>query len=137
LLQGHWTHRHTETFISQLAFGFSHASPTDTLQHGLTIPSYTRLFTGELTGAAPIESDAALSRFSMMGQTQFSRNTGKSWRHQLHFGVDLEDSLGTEERRVFAGVQLFLFPATSGWEVAEFNSPSHAMQRLRELSFFS
>ena len=137
VLQGHWTHRHSDTSISNLSFGFSHSSPTDTLHHGMTIPSYTRLFTGEMTGAAPLESDSALSRFSMVGQIQFFRSTGTRWRHQVHAGFDLEESLATEERRVFGGVQLFMFPSTSASEVAEFNSPSHAMQRLRDRSFFA
>jgi hypothetical protein len=120
-----------------LSFGFSHSSPTDTLQHGVTSPSYTRLFTGEITGSAPLESDSALSRFSLLAQSQFFRRTTGNWQHQLLAGADLEESLATEEKRMFNGLQLFLFPGISPAEVAEFNTPSHAMQRLRELSFFA
>jgi len=137
LLQGHWVHRHSDRSIAELSFGFSHSSPTDTLQHGVTTPSYTRLFTGEITGSAPLESDSALSRFSLLGQTQTFRTNGNRWSQQLLAGFDLEESLATEERRMFNGLQLFLFPGTAPAEVAEFNTPSHAMQRLRELSFFA
>ncbi len=137
LLQGHWMHRHSYRSISELSFGFSHSSPTDTLQHGVTTPSYARLFTGQITGSAPLESDAALSRFSLLGQAQAFRSTGNNLQHQLFAGVDLEQSLATEEKRMFNGLQLFLFPGTSPFEVAEFNTPSHAMQRLREFSFFA
>src|SRR5207247_2009731 len=83
------------------------------------------------------ESDSALSRFSLLGQTQTFRMNGKRWSHQLLAGFDAEESLATEEKRMFNGLQLFLFPGTSPAEVAEFNTPSHAMQRLRELSFFA
>lgn len=137
LLHGHWTHRYSSRSSSELSFGFSHSSPTDTLQHGMVTPSYIQLFTGKMTGAAPLESDAALSRFSLLGQTQSFRNSGGNWSHEFQLGFDLEESLATEERRVFNGIQLFLFPGTVPAEVAEFNSPSHAMQRLRELSFFA
>ena len=136
LVQGHWTHRRSDRSVWDLSFGFSHASPTDTLQAGITKPNYTRLFTGEMTGAAPIESDSALSRFSVQGQMQSILSTARGWRHQLSFGFDLEESLATEEQRVFQGLNLFLFPAYAPIEVAEFSSPSHAQQRLRELSFF-
>src|SRR5437016_5470847 len=136
VLQGHWVHRHSDRSISELSFGFSHSSPTDTLQHGVTTPSYTRLFSGEVTGSAPLESDAALSRFSFAGQTASIRNRGK-WQHQWFAGADLEESLATEEKRMFNGMQLFLFPDDTPFEIAEFNTPSHAMQRLRELSFFA
>src|SRR5262249_25987848 len=137
LLQGHWTHRYDGRTVSDLRFGFSHSSPTDTLQRGITSPSYTRLFADDESGAAPLESDSALSRFSLSGQTEFLRDTGTNWQHQIHIGGDLEESLATEERRVFGGIRLFLFPGTTPPEVAEFNSPSHAMQRLREFSFFA
>jgi hypothetical protein len=137
LLQGHWTHRYDGRTVSDLRFGFSHSSPTDTLQHGITTPSYTKLFTDEESGAAPMESDSALSRFSLSGQAEFLLNSGANWQHQIHIGGDLEESLSTEELRVFGGIQLFLFPGTTPSEVAEFNSPSHAMQRLREFSFFA
>ena len=135
LLHGHWVHRYSDKSISELSFGFSHSSPTDTLQHGVTSPSYTRLFTGEITGSAPLESDSALSRFSVLGHAQSFRTAG-NLQHQLLAGGDLERSLATEEKRVFNGLQLFLFPDGSPAEVAEFDTPSHAMQRLRELSFF-
>jgi hypothetical protein len=137
LLQGHWMHRYDARTASDLRFGFSHSSPTDTLHHGITTPSYTKLFTNEESGAAPMESDSALSRVSLSGQTEFLRNAGTNWRHQIHIGGDLEESLATEERRVFGGIQLFLFPGTTPSEVAEFDSPSHAMQRLREFSLFA
>src|SRR5204863_3643935 len=71
------------------------------------------------------------------GQTPTFRTNGKRWSQQLLAGFDLEESLATEERRTFNGLQLFLFPGTAPAEVAEFNTPSHAMQRLRELSFFA
>jgi hypothetical protein len=132
LLQGHWVHRYNERSVAELVFGFSHSSPTDTLQHGVSAPSSTRLFTGEVTGSAPLETDSALSRFSLFGQMQSFRS-----RHQLSAGLDLEESLATEEKRMFNGLQLFLFPGDTPSEVAEFNTPSHAMQRLRELSFFA
>jgi hypothetical protein len=135
LVQGHWTHRRSERSVWELSFGFSHASPTDTLQAGITKPNYTRLFAGEMTGAAPIESDSALSRFSAQGQMQSFLGTSRGRRHQLSFGFDLEESLATEEQRVFQGLNLFLFPGHAPTRVAEFNSPSHAKQRLRELSF--
>jgi hypothetical protein len=136
LLQGHWIHRDDGGTVSDVRFGFSHSSPTDTLHHGISTPSYTTLFTDEESGAAPMESDSALSRFSLSGQTEF-RNTGTSWQRQIGIGGDLEESLATEERRVFGGVQLFLFPGATPSEVAEFNSPSHAMQRLHEFSLFA
>src|SRR5207249_753452 len=99
--------------ISELSFGFSNSSPTDTLQHGVTAPSYTRLFTGEIRGSAPLESDSALSRFSLLGQTQAFRTGARRWSHQLLAGFDLEESLATEEKRTFNGLQLFLFPGTA------------------------
>src|SRR5262249_36227986 len=80
--------------------------------------------------------DAALSRFSLVGQTESVRGRGRL-KHQVLAGVDLEESLATEEKRMFNGLQLYLFPDTVSAQVAEFNTPSHAMQRLRELSFFA
>ena len=136
LVQGHLTHRRSDRSVWELSLGFSHASPTDTLQAEITKPNYSRLFTGEMTGAAPVESDSALSRFSLQGQMQSFLSTSRGWRHQLSSGFDLEESLATEEQRVFQGLNMFLFPANTPSEVAEFNSPSHAKQRLRELSFF-
>ena len=109
----------------------------DTLQAGITKPNYTQLFTGEMTGAAPVESDSAFSRFSITGESHMFRNPSGQWRHGLEFGTGLEESLATEERRVFEGLNLFLFPAKVPSMVEEFNSPSHAMQRLRELSFYA
>jgi hypothetical protein len=137
LIQGHWTRRQSERSMLDVAFGFSHSSPTDTLQAGITGPNYTRLFTGEMTGAAPVESDSALSRFSLRGQMQTLRGSTTGMRHLLVFGMDLEESLATEEQRVFQGLNLLLFPDREPSEVEEFNSPSHAMQRLRELSVFA
>ncbi len=136
LIQGHWNHWHSNSLVWDLNFGFSHGSPTDTLQAGITKPNYTQLFTGEMTGAAPVESDSALSRFSLLGQAQAYRG-GSRWNHQLAFGFDFEESLATEERRVYEGLNLFLYPGTEPSEVVEFNSPSHAKQRLRELSFYA
>ncbi len=137
LVQGHWTHRRGNSQIWDLSVGFSHASPTDTLQAGITKPSYLRLFTGETTGAAPVESDSALSRFSLLGQGQFFLGVSGAWRHQLALGFDLEESLATEEQRVYRGLNLFLFPGNTPAEVAEYNSPSHAKQRLREFSGYA
>jgi hypothetical protein len=136
LVQGHWTHRRGNNLTWDLSFGFSHASPTDTLQAGMTQPSYTRLFTGEMRGAAPIESDSALSRFSLLGHAQTFGSISVDVRHRLEFGFDIEESLSTEEQRVYQGLNVFLFPGDAPSEVAEFNSPSHAKQRLRELSLF-
>jgi hypothetical protein len=135
-VQGHWTHRRSDRSLWGLNLGFSHASPTDTLQAGITRPNYAQLFTGEMAGAAPVESDSALSRFSISGQMQTIRDTPKKLRHRLEFGFDLEESLATEEQRVYQGLNLLFFPTNIPSLVAEFNSPSHAMQRLRELSFF-
>ncbi len=137
LVQGHWTRRQSDRTVWDIAFGFAHSSPTDTLQAGITRPNYTRLFTGEMTGAAPVESDSALSRFSLRGQMQTIRRFPASRQHLLALGFDLEESLATEEQRVFQGLDLFLYPGNAPSEVAEFNTPSHAMQRLRELSFFA
>ena len=136
MLQGHWTHRYDTGTVSDMRFSFSHSSPTHTLHHGISTPSYTKLFTDEESGAAPVESDSALSRFSLSGQTEFL-NTGPNWQRRIHIGGDLEESFATEELRVFGGVQLFLFPGTTPSEVAEFNSPSRAMQRLREFSLLA
>ena len=137
LIQGHWTRRQNERSLLDVAFGFSHSSPTDTLQAGITGPNYTRLFTGEMTGAAPAETDSAISRFSLRGQMQAFRGSAAGLRHVLAFGLDLEKAMATEERRVFEGLNLFLFPDREPSEVEQFNSPSHAMQRLREFSFFA
>jgi len=134
LLHGHWTHRRSDQAIAGLSFGFSHSSPTDTLQRGTTRPSTTRLFTGEAAGSAPLESDAALSRFSLSGWMRGFPERRNNWQHHFNLGFDLEESLATVEQRVFQSVQLFLFPGNSASEVAEFNTPSHAMQRLREFS---
>ena len=134
LVHGHWTHRARDGSLWSLKAGFSHASPTDTLQAGVTAPNTTRLFTEEMTGAAPLETDSALSRFSLLGQGQILKDLARYGRHHLFFNVDLEESLATEDHRVFKGHRLFLYPETAPSEVAEFNSPSHAKQRLRELS---
>jgi hypothetical protein len=135
-VQGHWTHRASERSLWGLNLGFSHASPTDTLQAGITRASYTQLFTGEMTGAAPLESDSALSRFSIAGQLQTLQNTAGNWHHLFDFGIGLEESLATEEQRVFEGLNVYFFPANVPSMVEEFNSPSHAKQRLREFSLF-
>jgi hypothetical protein len=137
LLQGHWNHRHSDGSVSDLRFGFSRSSPKDTFQHGITSPSVTQLFTGEESGAAPMESDSAFSRVSLSAQTELLRSMGPNWQHQIHIGGDLERSVATEELRVFDGVQLFLFPGATGAEVAEFNSPGRTTQHLNELSLFA
>jgi hypothetical protein len=137
LAQGHWTHRSSDRSVYDLSFGFSRASPDDRFQAGITRPNYTRLFTGEMTGAAPFESQATRSRFSLLGQVQTIQKTSKNWQHQLAFGFDLEESFATEEQRVFQDLRLFTFPAGVPPMIAEFNVPSHARQRLRELSFFA
>jgi hypothetical protein len=137
LLHGHWTHRRSDRTVGGLSFGFSHSSPTDTLQRGSTRSGYTHLFTDEITGSAPLESDSALSRFSTSGWMESLRQSKHDFQHHLHLGFNAEESLATEERRAFQSLQLFLFPGNAPSEVAELNTPSHAMQRLRELSFFA
>jgi hypothetical protein len=115
--------------------GFSHASPTDTFQHGITEANRTQLFTGEMSGAAPLESDSARSRFSLAGR-------GEAWvrfarrLHQLDVGVDLEESKATEERRVFGDFIQLYYPQGVPSEVIEYNTTSHTKLRLRELSIY-
>src|SRR5439155_23772700 len=106
LLHGHWRHRQSSRSIAGLSFGFSHSSPTDTLQRGTTRPSTTRLFTGEAAGSAPLESDAALSRFSLSGWMRTFPERRNNWQHHFNLGFDLEESLATVEERVFQSVQL-------------------------------
>jgi hypothetical protein len=135
VVQGHWTHDRRSNLIWQVHGGFSHSSPTDTLQHGVAEANRTELFTGELAGAAPIESDSARSRFSLIGQ-------GQAWRsflrrqHQLDFGVDLEESKSTEERRILGDFVQLYYPLGVPVEVVEYDTPSHTKQRLRELSVY-
>ena len=135
VVQGHWTHYRSSDFMWQVLGGFSHASPTDTIQRGVNDAARIDLFTGNLAGAAPLESDSARSRFSLVGQGQ-RRLDYLSWAHLLDFGFDLEESKSTEERRVLDGFQQLYFPAAVPSEVIEYNSPSHSKQRLRELSFY-
>ena len=135
VVQGHWIHRRSPATTCELGFGFSHSSPTDTYPSGITEPNRTQLFTGEMTGAAPVESDSARTRFSLTGQAQ-------SWQrlfggqHLLSFGVDLEESLATEARRVFGDIQMLFFPPNVPAEVIEYNTPSRPQYRLREFSLF-
>ncbi|MBZ5496895.1 MAG: carboxypeptidase regulatory-like domain-containing protein [Acidobacteriia bacterium] len=135
VVQGHWTHYQGGDLVWQVLGGFSHSSPTDTLQHGIAAASRIQLFTGETAGAAPLESDSARSRFSLAGQ-------GEAWRrflgrqHQLDFGLDLEESKSTEERRIFGDFQQLYYPFGVPAEVVEYNTPSHSKQRLRELSLY-
>src|SRR3989442_12340658 len=88
-------------------------------------------------GSAPLESDSALSRFSTSGWLQSLRQSTHEFQHHLNLGFNVEEALATEERHAFQSLQLFLFPGNSPSQVAELNTPSHAMQRLRELSFFA
>jgi hypothetical protein len=135
VVQGHWTRYQSSDLVWQVLGGFSHSSPTDTFQHGISEPNRTQLFTGEMAGAAPLESDSARSRFSLAGQ-------GQVWpryfpgRHQLEFGFDLEESKSTEERRVFGDYRQLYYPRDVPVEVIQYNTPSHTKQRLRELSFY-
>lgn len=137
VLHGHWAHRrHSET-VWQLRGGFSHTSPTDTFLRGTTEPNRTQLFTGEMTGAAPVEADSARSRFSLMGQAQLWRQTlAGRMQHLIDLGIDLEESLATEDRRVFKDVQLLFFPSSVPVQVIQYNTPSRTKYRLREYSVF-
>jgi hypothetical protein len=135
VVQGHWTHYQGNNLVWQVHGGFSHASPTDTFQHGITEANRTQLFTGEMSGAAPLESDSARSRFSLAGW-------GEAWvrfarrQHQLDFGVDLEESKATEERRLFGDFIQLYYPQGVPSEVIEYNTTSHTKLRLRELSIY-
>jgi hypothetical protein len=137
VLQGHWTHWRNPETIWQLGFGFSHTSPTDTFLHGTNEPNRTQLFTGEMTGAAPVESDSARSRFSLLGQGQSRRHVlSDNWNHLLYFGFELDKSLATEARRVFEDVGLLFFPADVPAQVIQYNTPVLPKYRLREFSLF-
>jgi len=135
VVQGHWTHYRSGDLVWQVLGGFSHSSPTDTLQHGVAEANRTQLFTGGMAGAAPLESDSARSRFSLMGQ-------GQAWlsflrrQHQMDFGLDLEESKSTEERRIFGDFEQLYYPLGVPVEVIEYDTPSHTKQRLRELSIY-
>ncbi len=135
-VHGHWTHRRSDRSFLDMSIGFSRSAPAGTLQSGVKMPSTEHLFTGELAGAAPIELTSSLSRLSARGMVQIYRPGTKGRQHFVTFGFDLEESWTGEERRVFQDVNLFLFPGNTPSEVAEFDSPSHTMQRLRELSLF-
>ncbi len=135
VVQGHWTHYLNGDFNWEVLGGFSHSSPTDTIQRGVNDAARIDLFSGDLGGAAPLESDSARSRFSLVGKGQ-RRLAHRGLSQLLDFGVDLEESKSTEERRVLGGVQQLYFPAGVPSEVIEFNSPSHSKQRLRELSIY-
>jgi hypothetical protein len=133
--QGHWTRYHGSDLVWQVLGGFSHSSPTDTLQHGVTEANRTQLFTRGMAGAAPLESDSARSRFSLVGQGQGWRSFLRL-RHQLDFGLDLEESKSTEERRVYGDFLQLYYPLGVPVEVIEYDTPSHTKQRLRELSLY-
>ena len=135
VVQGRWTRYRGNGLVWQVLGGFSHSSPTDTLQHGVAEASRIQLFSGEVAGAAPLESDSARSRFSLIGQGQ-ALGGFSGIRHQLDFGLDLEESKSTDERRVFGNLQQIYYPSGVPAEVIEYNSPSHSKQRLRDLSLY-
>jgi len=137
VVQGHWSHRQTPETVWQLRFGFSHASPTDTFLHGVSEPSRIQLFTGQTTGAAPVEADSARSRFSLTGQGQSWRHLfGNDWNHLLDFGFDVEKSLATEARRIVKDIQLIYFPTDVPAQIIQYNTPTLPKYRLREYSLF-
>src|SRR5215471_3864485 len=137
VIQGHWIHRQSAESAFELGFGFSHASPSDTFQRGITTsPSSVQLSSGRLGGAAPLESDAARSRFSLLGQGEVLRRSPGRLQHLLNFGLDVEEALDTESLRVFEDVQELFFPAGVPSEVIEFNTPSLTRQRLRDVSAY-
>ncbi len=135
IVQGHWTHYHSPATVWEIGGGFSHSSPTDTFLHGVNEPNQTQMFTGEMKGAAPLESDSARSRFSLLGLGQTScRLLSDRWTHWLSYGADLEESKATEDHRVFQDVQLLFYPEGVPAEVVEYNTPSRTKYRLREFS---
>ncbi|HVN80232.1 MAG TPA: carboxypeptidase-like regulatory domain-containing protein [Terriglobia bacterium] len=137
IVQGHWTHQHSPATVWEVSGGFSHTSPTDTFQHGVSEPNQMQMFTGEMKGSAPMESDSARSRFSLQGQGQTRRLFfSDRWTHWLSFGADLEESKATESNRVFKDVQLLFYPTDVPAEVIEYNTPSSAKYRLREFSVY-
>ncbi len=137
VIQAHWIHRRDSGSIWDVHFGFSHSSPTDTLQPGVNEVNRTQQFTGEMTGAAPLESDSALSRFSVIGQGQSLHNIwGNRLQNRLDYGFDLEESITTEELRVYQGLQMLFYPKDVPSEIIKYNSPSHTKQRLREFILF-
>jgi len=137
IIQGHWTRRQSPQASWQLGLGVSHASPSDTLQQGITQPSQIQLFTGKVSGAAPLESASARTRFSLLGQGEHQRHfPGESWNHLLFFGFDLEESRAAEDRKVFKDVQLLLFPKDVPAEVVQYNTPSRTQYRSREFSLY-
>jgi hypothetical protein len=137
IVQGQWTHRRSPVTVWEIRFGFSHASPTDTFLPSLSEPNQTQLFTGEMRGAAPLESDSARSRFSLVAQGQSWRHFfGDRWNHLLNFGIDLEESKATEDRRIFHDIQLLFYPEDVPTEVVQYNTPSRTKYRLREYSLY-
>jgi hypothetical protein len=137
VIQGHWTHWRNAATVWQALIGFSHASPTDTFQAGVTEPNEKLLFRWKMAGAAPLESDSARSRFSVLLQGQtYLRGPGESLAHVLSFGLDLEESKCTEERRVVGDIQQLYYPEFTPSEVVWFNTPSRTKQRLREFALF-
>jgi hypothetical protein len=135
VVQGHWIHSHSPSTLWKISFGFSHSSPTDTLQRDVTEPNATELFSGQMKGAAPIECDAAISRFSSVATAQTVHQFRGVLQNRMDYGIDWEQSMATEERRVFESVNL-LFYQSAPSEVVQYNTPSHAMQRSRGLSLF-
>ncbi len=135
VVQGRWTRNRGSRLVLGVFGGFSHSSPTDTLLAGIFEANRTQLFTGEMAGAAPLESDSARSRFSVGAQGQAWRSFWRA-QHQLDFGVDLEESKSTEERRVFGDYQQLYYPFDTPVEVVEYDTPSHSKQRLREFSLY-
>jgi hypothetical protein len=137
VVQGHWRRRQSDDTLWQIRGGFSHTSPTDTFHHGIQEPNRLQLFTEEMTGGAPIEADSARSRFSLLGHAQMWRRAlCGGCRHLLDFGTDLEESLSTEERRVFQDIQLLYYPKDVPTQVIQYNTPSRTKVRLREWSLF-
>ncbi len=137
VIQGHWTRRCDSRSVFHVRFGFSHASPTDTFHADVNEPNRTRLFTGEMSGAAPIESDSARSRFSLVTLGEILRRGRFSgWNHWVTFGLDLQRSMSTEERRIFGDVRLLFYPLDDPIQVIRYNTPSRTKQRLSEISLF-
>jgi len=134
LAQARWTHRSGPLTLSQLWFGISHSSLTDTFQDTVSEPNKTQLFTGKMSGAAPLESDSARIRISLGAQAQnLRRFPGSSHlQHLLDFGIRLVRSFVTDEERIFGDLRMLFFPAEVPIQVARFNSPIRTKQRLRE-----
>jgi len=124
--------------LSQLWFGISHSSLTDTFQDTVSEANKTQLFTDKMSGAAPLESDSARIRISLGAQAQNLRRFPGSSRlqHLLDFGIKLDRSFVTDEERIFGDLRMLFFPAEVPIQIARFNSPIRTKQRLRELLAF-